>query len=53
MLASFAVGKHVALVADIGGGVTSTVPVHDGYVLNKGVRKTRMAGYVTIPVNTF
>eukprot|EP00466_Bigelowiella_natans_P009956 jgi/Bigna1/90293/estExt_fgenesh1_pg.C_670001 len=44
VLASFAVGKHVALVVDIGGGVTSTVPVHDGYVLNKGVRKTRMAG---------
>ncbi|GAB5361772.1 hypothetical protein AAMO2058_000741200 [Amorphochlora amoebiformis] len=44
VLASFAVGKHVALVVDVGGGVTSTVPVHDGYVLNKGVRKTRMAG---------
>jgi len=44
VLAAFAVGKHVALVVDIGGGVTSTVPVHDGYVLNKGVRKTRMAG---------
>mmetsp|Transcript_3502 Transcript_3502/g.8272 ORF Transcript_3502/g.8272 Transcript_3502/m.8272 type:complete len:437 (+) Transcript_3502:145-1455(+) len=44
VLGAFAVGKHVALVVNVGGGVTSTVPVHDGYVLNKGVRKTRMAG---------
>lgn len=44
VLATFATGRSVALVLDVGGGVMKTAPVHDGYVLNKGVRKTRMAG---------
>jgi actin-like protein 6A len=33
----FSSGKATSLVLDSGGGVTSCVPVNDGYVLKKGI----------------
>lgn len=43
VLAAFSVGKSSALVLDIGGGKTSAVPVLDGYVLNKGLKHTKVS----------
>lgn len=37
VLASFSVGRATSLVLDSGGGVTTAVPVHDGFVLHKGM----------------
>jgi len=36
VLSAFSLGRTTALILDSGAGVTTTVPVHDGYVLNKG-----------------
>jgi len=44
VLSSFASGRQTALVLDSGGGVTTAVPVHDGYVLTKGIVKSYLAG---------
>lgn len=44
VLAAFALGKTSALVLDCGGGVTSCEPVFDGYVVNRGARRTQVAG---------
>jgi len=44
VLAAFSHGKYTALVVDSGAGKTTTVPVHDGYVLHRGVQKSKMAG---------
>jgi len=44
VLTSFASGRATALVLDSGGGVTAAVPVHDGYVLSKGIVKSSLAG---------
>lgn len=44
VLAAFSMGKSTALVLDSGAGVTTSVPVHDGYVLHMGKNKTDMAG---------
>jgi len=44
VLAAFAMGKSTALVVDSGGGLTSCVPVHEGYALHKGSKKTNNAG---------
>lgn len=46
VLSCFAIGRTTALVLDCGHGATTTVPVHEGYALNKGLRRTRMAGAV-------
>ncbi|KAJ3165810.1 Actin-like protein 6B [Irineochytrium annulatum] len=43
-LAAFAAGKSTALVIDSGADMTCVTPVHDGYVLKKGVKKTKLAG---------
>ncbi|KAJ3090626.1 Actin-like protein 6B [Quaeritorhiza haematococci] len=40
----FAAGRASALVLDSGGGMTSVVPVYDGYVLKKGIFKQAIAG---------
>eukprot|EP01006_Ploeotia_vitrea_P054728 TRINITY_DN67919_c4_g2_i1.p1 TRINITY_DN67919_c4_g2~~TRINITY_DN67919_c4_g2_i1.p1 ORF type:complete len:487 (+),score=236.03 TRINITY_DN67919_c4_g2_i1:37-1461(+) len=44
VLAAFSVGKSTSLVLESGAGVSCAVPVHDGYVLSKQIRKTRVAG---------
>eukprot|EP01112_Ceratiomyxa_fruticulosa_P000664 TRINITY_DN105_c0_g1_i2.p1 TRINITY_DN105_c0_g1~~TRINITY_DN105_c0_g1_i2.p1 ORF type:complete len:453 (+),score=92.91 TRINITY_DN105_c0_g1_i2:381-1739(+) len=44
VLATFASGKASALVLDSGGGVTSSVPVHDGYALKKATVYSTLAG---------
>jgi actin-like protein 6A len=44
VLTAFASGKASALVLDSGGGVTSATPVHDGYVLQKCIVKSSLAG---------
>lgn len=41
---SFSVGRATALVLDSGGGMTSAVPVYDGYVLKKGILRQPIAG---------
>ncbi|KAI9152690.1 NuA4 histone acetyltransferase subunit [Blastocladiella emersonii ATCC 22665] len=44
VLATFAAGKGSGLVVECGGGVTSVVPVHEGYALKKAVAKQPYAG---------
>ncbi|KAH6571401.1 hypothetical protein BASA50_003766 [Batrachochytrium salamandrivorans] len=44
VLSAFAAGKSSALVVDSGSSCTSVVPVHDGYVLKKGIRKASLGG---------
>ncbi|KNE68673.1 hypothetical protein AMAG_12842 [Allomyces macrogynus ATCC 38327] len=44
VLSSFAAGKGGALVIECGGGMTSVTPVHDGYILKKGVVQQPLAG---------
>ncbi|KAI9478357.1 MAG: actin family [Benjaminiella poitrasii] len=44
VLTAFSVGRATALVLDSGGGVTSTVPVYDGFVLKKGILHQPIAG---------
>jgi len=42
--AAFSMGKSTALVVQLGSGVTSVVPVHEGYVLHRAASKTKIAG---------
>jgi len=44
VLTSFSSGKATSLVLDSGGGVTSCVPVNDGYVLKKAIVSSTLAG---------
>jgi len=44
VLSAFAAGRATALVLDVGGGVTKASPVHDGYILKKGVIKNKLGG---------
>eukprot|EP00823_Brevimastigomonas_motovehiculus_P003264 TRINITY_DN1973_c0_g1_i1.p1 TRINITY_DN1973_c0_g1~~TRINITY_DN1973_c0_g1_i1.p1 ORF type:complete len:522 (+),score=171.06 TRINITY_DN1973_c0_g1_i1:80-1645(+) len=44
VLASFSVGRATSLVVDSGGGVTTVVPVQDGFALLRAMKKTRLAG---------
>ncbi|KAE9611197.1 putative Actin family [Lupinus albus] len=44
VLTSFASGRATSLVVDCGGGSTTVVPVHDGYVLQKDVATTPIGG---------
>ena len=46
VLSAFAAGRSTALVCESGAGLTTVAPVHEGYVLNKGVRRTKVAGNV-------
>lgn len=40
VLAAFAAGRGTAMVLDVGGGATCAAAVHDGYVLNKPLKKS-------------
>lgn len=44
VLTSFASGRATSLVVDSGGGSTTVAPVHDGYVLQKGVSTSPIGG---------
>ncbi|OIW18835.1 hypothetical protein TanjilG_25278 [Lupinus angustifolius] len=44
VLTSFASGRATSLVVDSGGGSTTVVPVHDGYVLQKAVATSPIGG---------
>ncbi|KAJ8752123.1 hypothetical protein K2173_001798 [Erythroxylum novogranatense] len=44
VLTSFASGRATSLVVDSGGGSTTIVPVHDGYVLQKAVGTSPIGG---------
>ncbi|CDS03258.1 hypothetical protein LRAMOSA00660 [Lichtheimia ramosa] len=44
VMTAFSVGRATALVLDSGGGMTSAVPVYDGYVLKKGILRQPIAG---------
>ena len=43
-LSAFASGKSTALVIDAGASHIRIVPIHDGYVLRKGIQRTSIAG---------
>ena len=40
VMASFSVGKPTSLVLDLGAGVSSAIPVNDGFVLHQGNEQT-------------
>ncbi|CEG67674.1 hypothetical protein RMATCC62417_04071 [Rhizopus microsporus] len=44
VMTAFSVGRGTALVLDSGAGVTSVVPVYEGYVLKKGILHQPVAG---------
>lgn len=44
VLSAFASGRATALVLDLGGSCSRVSPVHDGYILKKGVIKNKLAG---------
>ena len=44
VLSAFASGRGSALVLDVGGGMSSATAVHDGYVLNKPLKRSSLAG---------
>eukprot|EP00908_Phaeocystis_cordata_P000622 Transcript_10686.p2 GENE.Transcript_10686~~Transcript_10686.p2 ORF type:complete len:437 (+),score=202.66 Transcript_10686:120-1430(+) len=44
VLAAFAAGRGTAMVLDVGGGATCAAAVHDGYVLNKPLKKSMLGG---------
>lgn len=44
VLSAFSVGKSTGLVIDVGSSKTSVVPIHDGYVLKKGVQFQGIGG---------
>lgn len=44
VLSAFSVGKSTGLVIDVGSSKTSVVPIHDGYVLKKGVQFQGVGG---------
>jgi actin-like protein 6A len=44
VLASFSQGRATSLVVESGAGHTTVSVVHDGYLMNKSVRRTKIAG---------
>jgi hypothetical protein len=44
VLSAFSCGRSTAVVLDSGGGSTSATPVHEGYVLQKGLVRSPMSG---------
>jgi len=44
VLSAFAAGRASGLVVDVGSGLSRITPVHDGYVLKKGITKNNLAG---------
>lgn len=50
----FANGRTTALVVDSGATHTTVVPVHDGYVLRRGMVRTPLGGdYITVQCRSF
>lgn len=44
VLAAFSSGRASATVLSMGHQLTTVIPVNDGYVLHKGIRRTKMSG---------
>jgi len=44
VLTAFSAGRSTACVLESGAGHTTVAPIHDGYVVSKGVRRSQMAG---------
>lgn len=44
VLTAFAAGRSTAMICESGAGITTVAPVHEGYVLTKGVKRTKLAG---------
>jgi actin-like protein 6A len=44
VLTAFSAGRSTACVVESGAGHTTVAPIHDGYVVTKGVRRTHMSG---------
>lgn len=44
MLSAFSLGRATALVVDIGAARTCAAAVHDGFVMNKTIRQSRVGG---------
>jgi actin-related protein len=44
VLTAFSAGRSTACVLESGAGHTTVAPVHDGFVVTKGVRRTQVAG---------
>eukprot|EP00658_Telonema_sp_P-2_P077292 TRINITY_DN6956_c0_g1_i3.p1 TRINITY_DN6956_c0_g1~~TRINITY_DN6956_c0_g1_i3.p1 ORF type:complete len:355 (-),score=83.28 TRINITY_DN6956_c0_g1_i3:478-1542(-) len=44
VLSAFAAGRATGLVVDVGAGLSRVSPVHDGYILKKGITKNTLAG---------
>ena len=44
VLTAFSAGRSTACVVESGAGHSTVAPIHDGYVVTKGVRRTHMAG---------
>jgi len=44
VLTAFSAGRATACVVESGAGHTTVAPVHDGYVVNRGVRRSQFGG---------
>lgn len=44
VLSAFAAGRATGLVVDVGSSLSRVSPVHDGYILKKGITKNSLAG---------
>ena len=44
VLTAFSAGRSTACVVESGAGHTTVSPIHDGYVVTKGVRRSQMGG---------
>lgn len=44
VLSAFAAGKSTAMVVDVGGGKTTVTPVHEGFILQRGLQKSNVGG---------
>jgi actin-like protein 6A len=44
VLTAFSAGRSTACVVESGAGHTTVSPIHDGYVVSKGVRRSQMGG---------
>jgi actin-related protein len=44
VLAAFSMGRSSAVVVDLGASCTRTTPVHEGYVLTKGMHLSEIGG---------
>eukprot|EP01137_Pigoraptor_chileana_P021065 Opistho-2@84306 len=44
VLTAFSMGRYAGLVVDSGASQTSVVPVYDGFMLHKGIRRSELGG---------